>query len=289
MADLLEKLTGVRQSGAVVTVLFVVLTAAATILAARLVSWLLRRVIERQKQTGGTGNATVLAFCRYLAIAAVYFAGFAVVVGAIPVLSAAMNKLLAAGGVLAVIGGLASQEALGSMVSGTMILVFKPFVIGDVVRYIDGDISGVIEEITLHHTTIRTWENKRIIVPNGKMNSAIIENADYADSHVCVFLKVGVTYESDLALAKRLLAETIIRHPSHLDVRTPEQVAAGDPEAQVVVLEFAESAVVLRAALWAKDNGTAFGLKCDVLEQIKTEYDRNGIALAYPHLVVMQK
>ena len=289
MADLLEKLTGVRQPGFVVTALFVVVVAVVTVLAARLASWLLRRVIEQQKRTGGTGNAAVLAFFRYIAIAAVYFAGFAVVVSAIPALSAAMNKLLAAGGVLAVVGGIASQEALGSMVSGMMILVFKPFVIGDVVRYIDGDISGVVEEITLHHTTIRTWENKRIIVPNGKMNSAIIENADYGDSRVCVFLKLGVTYESDLALAKQLLCEAIVQHPSHLDVRTPEQVAAGAPEAQVVVLEFAESAVVLRAALWAKDNGTAFGLKCDVLEQVKQAYDRNGIALAYPHLVVMQK
>ena len=85
------------------------------------------------------------------------------------------------------------QEALGSIVSGMMILAFKPFVIGDVVRCVDNDISGVVEEITLHHTAIRTYENKRVIVPNSVMNNSIIENADYGDSRVCAFLEIGVT------------------------------------------------------------------------------------------------
>ena len=97
---------------------------------------------------------------------------------------------------IAVVAGLAAQEALGSVVSGMMILAFKPFKMGDVVRYVDNDITGTVEEITLHHTAVRTFENKRVIIPNSKMNSAIIENADYADSKVCVFLTVGITYES---------------------------------------------------------------------------------------------
>ena len=170
-----------------------------------------------------------------------------------------------------------------------MILAFKPFRMGDVVRYIDNDISGVIEEITLHHTAIRTWENKRVIIPNSKMNSSIIENADYADSKVCVFMQIGVTYESDIDLAKKLLAEEILRQPNFMDVRTPEQKAAGAPEVQVVVLELADSAVTLRASLWAKDNSTAFSLKCAVLENIKKIYEQNGIDIAYPHLVVLQQ
>ena len=254
----------------------------------RAVNRVLLRLIERQKQVN-SGSATILAFCRYLAIAAVYFAGFAVIVSNIPALSAGMNKLMAAGGVLAVVGGLASQEALGSIVSGLMILAFKPFVIGDVVRCVDNNISGVVEEITLRHTAIRTYENKRVIVPNSVMNNSIIENADYTDSRVCSFLEIGVTYESDIARAKQLLAEEIARQPDFLDVRTPEQIAQGAPLVQVVVLALAESAVTLRASLWAKDNSTAFSLKCAVLENIKAIYDREGIGIAYPHLVVVSE
>ena len=200
-----------------------------------------------------------------------------------------MNKLMAAGGVLAVVGGLASQEALGSIVSGLMILAFKPFVIGDVVRCVDNNISGVVEEITLRHTAIRTYENKRVIVPNSVMNSSIIENADYTDSRVCSFLEIGVTYESDIGRAKQLLAEEIARQPDFLDVRTPEQIAEGAPLVQVVVLALAESSVTLRASLWAKDNGTAFSLKCTVQENIKKIYEQEGIGIAYPHLVVVSE
>ena len=99
------------------------------------------------------------------------------------------------------------------------------------------------EAITLHHTAIRTDENKRVIVPNSVMNNSIIENADYGDSRVCAFLETGVTYESDIARAKELLAQEIARQPDFLDVRTPEQVAAGVSLVQVVVLTLAESAV----------------------------------------------
>lgn len=284
----LEDFVQSRLPDFALTAAFVAITIAVTLICVRVVNRILLRVIDRQKQIN-SGNATILAFCRYLAIAAVYFAGFAVIVSNIPALSAGMNKLMAAGGVLAVVGGLASQEALGSIVSGLMILAFKPFVIGDVVRCVDNNISGVIEEITLRHTAIRTYENKRVIVPNSVMNSSIIENADYGDSRVCSFLEIGVTYESDIARAKELLAEEIARQPDFLDVRTPEQLAAGAPLVQVVVLALAESAVTLRASLWAKDNGTAFSLKCAVLENIKHIYEQEGIGIAYPHLVVISE
>ena len=284
-----ENFVHTRLPDIALTVLFIARTAVVTLVVARIIGRILRRITDRQKQAGNTGSATILAFCRYLAVVAVYFAGFAVIVSNIPALSAGMNKLMAAGGVLAVVGGLASQEALGSMVSGLMILAFKPFVIGDVVRCVDNNITGVVEEITLRHTAIRTYENKRLIIPNSVMNSSIIENADYQDSRVCTFLEIGVTYESDIARAKELLADVVARQPDFMDTRTPQQIAQGAPLVQVVVLALAESAVTLRASLWARDNGTAFSLKCAVLEEIKAVYDREGIGIAYPHLVVVSE
>ena len=250
-----------------------------TLAAAGLVNRLMKKLVDRHRKTNSS-IATVLGFVRYIAVAAVYFAGGMVIVGAIPV--------LATGGVIAVVAGLAAQEALGSVVSGVMILAFKPFKMGDVVRYVDNDITGCVEEITLHHTAVRTFENKRVIIPNSKMNSAIIENADYADSKVCVFLTVGITYESDLKKAKELLAREVRKQPTFLDIRTEQQKKDGVPDVPVVVLELADSAVVLRASLWAKDNATAFALKCAVLEGIKLTYDAEGIDIAYPHMQVVK-
>lgn len=229
MLDLLQPFLQTKIGSFVGSLIFAVVVLAITFLLAKLVNRVMRRLVERHRKSN-SGAATVLGFARYIAVAAVYFAGVMVVVYSIPLLSSAVRTLLTAGGVIAVVAGLAAQEALGSVVSGMMILAFKPFRMGDVVRYIDNDISGVIEEITLHHTAIRTWENKRVIIPNSKMNSSIIENADYADSKVCVFMQIGVTYESDIDLAKKLLAEEILRQPNFMDVRTPEQKAAGAPE-----------------------------------------------------------
>lgn len=258
-----------------------------TCVAARSVNRVMQRLVDRQRKSGSS-FATFTGFTRYIAVAAVYFAGGMVIVGAIPVLSSAVRTLLATGGVIAVVAGLAAQEALGSVVSGVMILAFKPFKMGDVVRYVDNDITGCVEEITLHHTAVRTFENKRVIIPNSKMNSAIIENADYADSKVCVFLTVGITYESDLKKAKELLAREVRKQPAFLDIRTEQQKKDGVPDVPVVVLELADSAVVLRASLWAKDNATAFALKCAVLEGIKLTYDAEGIDIAYPHMQVVK-
>lgn len=284
----IESFFATKLGGIVSTVWLIVVVLLLTVWGAKLVSRVMRRLIEKRKETD-SGRATVLAFLRYVAISAVYFAGFAVIVSNIPFLSAGLNKVLAAGGVIAVVAGFAAQEALGSVVSGVMILAFKPFVIGDAVRYVENDISGVIEEITLHHTVIRTYESKRVIVPNSKMNGAVIENADYQDSKVCVFLELGVTYESDLTRAKEILSELAGAHPNYLDVRTLEQKAAGAPLVQVKVLALGESSITLRAWLWAKDTGAAFDMKCDLLESVKAAYDQAGVHIAYPHLVVVKK
>ena len=234
-----------------------ILTAVLTYIAAQTVNRLMRKLVDRQKKSGSS-LATVTGFVRYIAVAAVYFAGGMVIIGAIPLLSSAVHTLLTAGGVIAVVAGLAAQEALGSVVSGVMILLFKPFKMGDVVRYVDSDITR-----------------------------PFIENADYADSRICVFLTVGVSYESDLKKAKELLAAEVAQQPTYLDVRTEQQKHDGAPKVTVVVLELADSSVTLRASLWAKDNATAFALKCAVLEDIKQTYDREGIEIAYPHMQVV--
>ena len=88
-----------------------------TLAAAGLVNRLMKKLVDRHRKTNSS-IATVLGFVRYIAVAAVYFAGGMVIVGAIPVLSSAVRTLLATGGVIAVVAGLAAQEALGSVVSG---------------------------------------------------------------------------------------------------------------------------------------------------------------------------
>ena len=254
----------------------------------KLINRAFNQMIAKMKQSNQSG-ATLAAFLRYPILFLVYFSAVAVIVSGIPMLNDAVTKLMAAGGVLAVVLGVASQEALGSVASGIMILVFKPFVIGDVVNVISQGVTGTVEDITLRHTVLRTIENKRIIIPNSTMNTSIVENADYGDKNVCLTMDVGITYESDLDRALSLLAEVVAEHPDYLDRRTQEEQEKGVPKVVVRVSELADSAVVLRALLWGKDNATTFSMRADLLRRIKKRFDKEEIDLAYPHLVVVSK
>ena len=230
-------------------------------------------------------DTTLLSFARYVVLALTYFAGGVVIVSSIPGASDSLNALLASGGIVAVVLSFASQDALGNIAGGIMILLFKPFAIGDFVRYIDMGVSGTVEDISLRHTAIRTGENKRLIVPNGKINGGVIENANYADSQVCEFFNVGSTYESDMERAIELLREEVLKQPLHLDVRDPA-TQADQPEVQVEVVELADSAVILRAWLWATDLGSATKLKFALNRAVKKRFDAEGIDFAYPHITI---
>ncbi len=264
--------------------LFIVLVLVIIALAVKLINKTFARTTDAMLLAGNQ-NVTLISFARYVVLTVVYFIGGVVIISSIPGASDSLNALLASGGIIAVVVGLAGQQALGNVVGGVMILLFKPFVIGDFIRDVSTGVSGTVEEISLRHTAIRTAENKRIIIPNGKITDAIIENANYADSRVCQLLDIGITYESDMERAIELLREEVMKQPLHLDVRDP-LTQANEPEVQVEVLELADSAVVLRAWLWAADTGSSFKLKFAVNKAIKIRFDQEGIDFAYPHLVV---
>lgn len=246
-----------------------------------------RKTIDRMNANKDP-NAMLVNFAQYAVIALVYFGAFSVIVSNIPALDAGITKLMAAGGVVAVVVGVAGQDALASVAAGVMILFFRPFVIGDVVNVLSAGVCGTVEDINLRHTVLRTWENKRIIVPNSTMSGAVIENFDYGEKSVCLSMDVGITYETNLDRALEVLAEVVGAHPNYLDQRTEEDKANGVPKVPVRVQELGDSAVILRALLWGKDNGTTAGMRFDLQRDVKKAFDAQGIDMAYPHLVVVQ-
>lgn len=272
----------------VAVIIFAAIVLVVTIVLARLIDHFFKKTIQRLKVLGNT-STMVVSLLRYVVLGVVYFAGIMMIVDNIPPLNNMVNKLLTGSGIVALVVGLASQEAVGNIVGGFMILTFKPFVIGDSIRYIDKNIIGTVEDITLRHTTIRTPENKRVIVPNGTINKEVIENANYLEDKVCVFLDVGIAYEADIQLAMDIMLREVMSHPDYYDNRTDEERENGAPPVVIRVVELTDSAVRLRAWLWAKDNNTAFAMKCDLLRSIKTSFDRDGVDIPYPHMVVVDK
>lgn len=195
---------------------------------------------------------------------------------------AVLNPLLASGGIVAVVLGLAAQETVGNLISGLMILLFRPFHIHDLIRVNNGEYVGTVVEITIRHTVIQTFENTRIIVPNAQMNAAVLENVSDIHSAKADFLYVSIAYDSDLDKAIEVLSQEISKHPKYCDPRTAQEIKDGVPKVIVRVTDFKESGIELRATVYSNDSSTCFAMLSDLRIAVKKRFDEEGIELPYP-------
>jgi small-conductance mechanosensitive channel len=100
---------------------------------------------------------------------------------------------------------------------------------------------------------------------------------------------MGISYDSDIDLAKKIISEEVRNHPDYFDVRSEEDVNNGLPEVSVRVLSMGDSSVNIRAWVWAKNSAISFGMNCDLLESIKKRFDREGVEIPFPHRTIVQK
>ena len=259
---------------------------AGTVILAAIISRLFRRLIKRSTDDM-RNDPTNYVFLRHLIIGLIYLVGFGIAIYTVPELRGLASSMLAGAGILAVAVGFASQHALSNIISGMFIVIFKPFRVND--RITVRGLSGVIEDITLRHTVIRNFENRRIIIPNSVISDEILVNADFGDERICKWIEVGISYESDIDRAKAIMREEAMAHPLLIDARSPEEVEAGEPIVQVRLLALQDSGVLLRAWCWTEGQADSFVLGCDLYESIKKRFDREGIEIPYPHRTVVQK
>lgn len=240
------------------------------------------------KRVEEKNDPTSYKFLRNLAVFAVYFLGLLFAIMAFPSLRGLAQTALGGAGVIALIAGVASQEALANLVGGVFIITFKPFKIFDIIRISD-DMVGTVIDITLRHTVIRNFENKMIVVPNAIINKEKLINYDLGDRKCCQWIEIGISYDSDIDLAKRIMREECLKHPSLIDNRSPLEITNGDPKVLVRVIGLNESEVTLRAWTWAMDYSSSFVMKCDLLESIKKQFDAQGVEIPFPHRTMVFK
>ena len=180
--------------------------------------------------------------------------------------------ILAAAG-LAV--GMALQGSLGNFAGGVLIMLFKPFKIGDLIEA-QGE-TGVVKEIEIFTTKLIGLSNKEIILPNGSLSNGTIINYSTQGTRR-VDLVFGVSYDTDIKHAKEVLTQVLTSHPKVLK----------DPAPSVNVLELADSSVNFAVRPWAKSEDyweVYFG----ITENVKQALDAAGIEIPYPHQVEIQK
>lgn len=212
----------------------------------------------------------------------------AVIISMVPKLKALAITLFAGAGIMVVIIGLAAQQAFSNIIAGIFIILSKPFRVGDRIKV--GSLEyGIVEDITLRHTVIVNFENKRIIIPNSVVSNETIMNDTIDDPKVCRFIEVGISYDSDIDLAMRIIREEAMKHPLCLDNRSPEQIADGMPKVNVRLISFGDSSVNLKAFVWTHDSAAAFQMHSDINIAIKKRFDAEGVEIPYPYRTLVFK
>jgi len=164
--------------------------------------------------------------------------------------------------------GLALQGSLSDFASGVMIIVFRPYSVGDVIG-VAGHV-GQVQAIKMFNTILHTGDNRRIIIPNGTITGGTIENLNLLSTRR-VDLVFGIGYDDDLQQAKQLLSEILKSDPRVLK----------DPEPFIAVGELAESSVNIMVRPWTKTEDW-WAVRCETTEKVKQVFDENHISIPFP-------
>lgn len=194
---------------------------------------------------------------------------FIVFLGFVGIDTASIGALIASAGVTI---GLALQGGLSNIAGGIIILLMRPFRIDD---YIKGQgEEGTVEDIKLFYTTLRTPDNKVIMVPNGQLANGNIINYSLKDTRR-VDLTFSIAYEADFFKAQKILVDAVNNHPLVLH----------EPEPFIRISEHAASSINIACRAWTK-NDDYWTFYFDMLETVKVKFDEAGISIPYPQLDV---
>lgn len=168
--------------------------------------------------------------------------------------------------------GLALQGTLGNIGSGVILILFRPFKVGDFITV--GGESGTVTSITLFNTELLTGDNKVVLIPNGTVASGNITNFSKMPTRRVDFV-FGIGYDDDLKLAKRTLQQIIDSDGRILK----------DPESFIGVGELGESSVNFTVRVWVKAEDY-WDVHFDTIEKVKLTFDEKGITIPYPQMDV---
>lgn len=235
----------------------------------KLIKWILK-LLEKSFSKGKLEPIVIkflLSMIKFLLYALILI----VIIGILGIPTSSFIAALSSAG-LAI--GLALQGSLSNFAGGVLILLFKPFKIGDYIKEDTNGNEGVVSGIDLFYTKLQTSDNKCIVVPNGTLANSSLTNFTEQKKRR-LELKVGISYDSDIKLAKDTLLEVINSYDKVLK----------DEDITVFVDELAESQVTIGTRVWTLTDDYWI-TKWDLLEQYKTALDSKGIEIPFNQLSV---
>ena len=241
-----------------------IVAALAILFIGRIVAGWVRRFVERLMNRGKT-DPIIVGFVSSLAyIALMAF----IVIAALGQLGIQTTSFIAILGAAGLAIGLALQGSLANFAAGFLLIVFRPFKVGD---YIEGaGVAGSVESIQIFTTTLATPDNKTVIVPNAKLYGDNITNYSAKETRR-VDLLVGVSYDADLARTKEILN----------DIANKDERVLKDPAPVIAVSQLADSSVNLVVRMWVKSSDY-WGVHFTTTEAVKLRLDEAGIGIPFP-------
>lgn len=233
---------------------------------------LIRKSLDRSKVEAGvvTFLCSLVKYSLYFVLAMIILAQFGVTTSSVVAVLGSAGLTL----------GLALQGSLSNFAGGVLILLLKPFVVGDYI--IDGVTGqeGTVSSITIFYTKLLTVDNRMILIPNGTLSNSSITNVTHMEKRR-IDLLIGVSYEANLAKTKQVLLDV---------VKSDDKILPGEP-VDVYVSELADSSVQMGVRAWVKTEDY-WPIRWKMTEDIKNALDANGISIPYPQMdvtVAMQK
>ena len=236
----------------------------------RIVIRWIRKLVRKSMQRSGADKG-IEQFVDSLLKFSLYFLLLFMIGTKFGIDASSVAALIASGGVAI---GLAMQGSLSNFAGGVLILLLKPFEVGDYIIEDTNKNEGTVKEIQIFYTKLTTIDNKTIVIPNGILTNNSLTNATAKDERR-LDLKVDISYDADLKKAKAMI----------MDVLNDDPAVLREDEIVVFVDELGESSVVLGARAWTK-SADFWQAKWRILENIKEKMDENQIEIPYRQLTV---
>lgn len=238
-------------------------------------SWLLRRAVATliDHDPSERIDRMTISFIQHLATFIMWVFLALLFTHIIPSLNKVTTSLLAGVSIVSVVIGFAAQSTLGNLVSGISLVIYKPFRRGDRLQLTapTGLETGIVEELSLGYTVLRTFDNRRIVLSNGTIANQIMINLSSVDLKVMLSMTLSIGYSSDIDKARAIVLELAQAHEGITEV-------VGCP-----VINLGASSVDLSLRAWCSDAATAKSVEFDLLEQIKKRFDEASIEIPYAY------
>ncbi len=248
----------------------------------RLTYFALRRGYAKAKAKGRE-EMTRYRFFRNAVRTSVVILALVAIIYTVPSLRALAFTLFAGAGILAVVIGFAAQKALSDIISGIFIVAFRPFRVGDMIQAGEAGAFGIVEDINLRHTTILTFEHRRLVIPNSILSEDRIVNSTIRSEATCEFIEFTLALHADVNMAMGMMQHQAMLHPDRIP--SPETgTTMEDPNEVITVrlVKIEEGAITLRMYVWAKDPVTARRMHYDLNQAVLETFLEHGIPFSLP-------